>query len=369
MASVLWLLQIPAPILGFLTVALVIGLSVGGLIVFRKAVSHTRLENANAVSGQVFQLAGVLYAVLVAFVVVVVWEQFGDAENATQAEASAIADLLRDSTAIPVAFRPEVQRSLVAYTEDVVNDELPRMRRGETIEEESDHTTDVWTAFLKVQPETRNEIAFFDHDIVKLNDLSANRKLRVSTGSRRSPASLGAARRRRSRGDGVHVPFEPRRGARGAVALTAGLMGFVLYLIFALEHPFVGALSVKPDYVNVLRSGRAGAPVAPHRRRVRSAVGRADGSGPTCLVDRRLESLDDLEIVGRGYPGEDVEEVRIRADEDAGLARLDTPVNDLRGLVRRRHRGRRRTPRRSGRATGPVPPDPRGTARFARCWC
>ena len=31
-------------------------------------------------------------------------------------------------------------------------------------------------------------------------------------------------------------------------------MGFVMYLIFALEHPFVGALSVKPDpYVNVLQ--------------------------------------------------------------------------------------------------------------------
>jgi hypothetical protein len=30
-------------------------------------------------------------------------------------------------------------------------------------------------------------------------------------------------------------------------------MGFVMYLIFALEHPFVGALSVAPDdYQNVL---------------------------------------------------------------------------------------------------------------------
>lgn len=32
-----------------------------------------------------------------------------------------------------------------------------------------------------------------------------------------------------------------------AVALTAALMGFVMYLIFAPEHPFVGTLSVKPE--------------------------------------------------------------------------------------------------------------------------
>src|SRR6195952_5699479 len=115
---VIWLLQIPAPILGFATVAVVVGLSVLGLIVFRKAVSHTRLEDANPVSGQVFQLAGVLYAVLVAFLVVVVWEQFGDAQDASAAEASAIVDLLRHSSALPPASREGVQRSLIAYTDD-----------------------------------------------------------------------------------------------------------------------------------------------------------------------------------------------------------------------------------------------------------
>ncbi len=38
-----------------------------------------------------------------------------------------------------------------------------------------------------------------------------------------------------------------------AVAMTAALMAFVMYLIFALEHPFVGNLSVRPDaYTHVL---------------------------------------------------------------------------------------------------------------------
>ena len=260
----IWLLQLPAPLLGFAAIALVVGASVGGLLVFRKAVSHTRLENTNAVSGQVFQLAGVLYAVLVAFVVVVVWEQFGDAENATVAEASAVADLLRDSTAIPAPYRLEVQRSLVAYIEDAINDEFPRMRRGETIEEESDQTSAVWTAFLKVQPETRNEIAFFDHDIVKLNDLSTNRKLRVSTGESAVPGELWVLL---IGGGAVVMTFTYLFGTRDllihalAVGLTAGLMGFVMYLIFALEHPFVGALSVKPDpYVNVLQIWREDQP-------------------------------------------------------------------------------------------------------------
>lgn len=107
----MWLLQIPAPILGFLWVVVIVGVSVGGLLVFRKAVSHTRLENANALSGTMFHLAGVLYAVLVAFVVVVAWEQFGDAEDASEMEAAAIADLLRDSAALPAESRTQIEQA------------------------------------------------------------------------------------------------------------------------------------------------------------------------------------------------------------------------------------------------------------------
>lgn len=252
----LWLLQFPPVVLGLIWIAVVVGISVGGLVLFRKVVSHTRLESANPVSSAVFQVAGVLYAVLVAFVVVVVWEQFGNAEDASSMEASAVADLLRDSDALPAAYRTEVQQNLVAYSRDVIDHEFPRMRHGDTITEQSDALNNVWQAYLKVQPETRNEIAFFDHAIVRLNDLSANRKLRVSTGDASVPGELWVLL---IGGGAVLMVFTYLFGTRDllvhglAVGLTASLLAFVMYLIFALEHPYVGALSVQPTpFVNVL---------------------------------------------------------------------------------------------------------------------
>ena len=253
----IWLLQFPAPVLGTLWVGVIVGISVGGLLLFRKVVSHTRLESANAVSSTVFQLGGVLYAVLVAFVVVVVWEQFGAAEDATTDEATAVADLLRDSAALPAEYREEVQQRLVAYTRNVIDIEFPRMRRGEPVDEQSDQLTAVWDSYLKVQPETRNEIAFFDHAIVRLNDLTADRQLRVSTGDAQVPGELWVLL---LGGGGVVMTFTFLLGTRDlavhalAVGLTSALLGFVIYLIFALEHPYVGALSVSPTpYANVLR--------------------------------------------------------------------------------------------------------------------
>lgn len=252
----IWLLQVPPVILGTVFVLVLVGLSVLGLIVFRRAVSPTRLEEANAVSGQVFQLAGVLYAVLVAFVVVVVWEQFGDAEDATHSEATAIADLIRDSEALPAQVRPEIQQDLIAYTHDIVDNEFPRMRHGEAIEEQSEALTRVWDSYLKVEPVSRAEISFYDESIRRLDDLGSSRKVRISSGQSEIPAELWVLL---IGGGGIAMAFTFIFGTKDlivhatAVALTAALMAFVLYLIFALEHPFVGALSVKPDaYVDVL---------------------------------------------------------------------------------------------------------------------
>lgn len=252
----LWLLQMPAPILGVLWVTLFVGLSVGGLVLFRKLVSHNRFEGSNAVSGSVFQLAGVLYAVLVAFLVVVVWEQFGDAEDASGLEAAAIGDLLRDSEALPVESRDLIQQSLIAYTRNVIDEEFPRMREGERIEDQSAELYAVWESYKMVQPETRNEIAFFDHAIGRLNDLSADRKLRVSTADASVPTPLWILL---LGGGGVVMGFTFLFGTRDllvhalAVGLTSALLAFVMYLIFLLEHPYVGELSVQPTpYVDVL---------------------------------------------------------------------------------------------------------------------
>ncbi|MET0900618.1 MAG: DUF4239 domain-containing protein [Mycobacterium sp.] len=251
-----WWLQIPAPLLGFLWVAAIVGISVGGLVLFRRAVSHTRLENANAVSGVVFQLGSVLYAVLVAFVVVVVWEQFGEAEDASSNEATAIADLLRDSAALPPQYQAEVQDRLLDYTRYVIDQEFPRMRRGEKVADQSDQLAAVWDVYLQVEPQTRNQIAFFDHQIVRLNDLTGDRKLRTSTADAQLPGGLWVLL---LGGGAVVMAFTFLLGTKDllvhgiAVGLTAALLGFVVFLIFALEHPFVGQLSVPPTvYVDVL---------------------------------------------------------------------------------------------------------------------
>jgi hypothetical protein len=253
---VIWLLQLPAPLVGFLAVAITVTLSVLGLIVTRRFVSPERLEKANTVSEQVFTLAGVLYAVLVAFVVVVVWEQFDQAQQASESEATAISDLLRDSEGLPAAAQPAVQHSLIAYAHSVVDGEFPRMRRGEPVELQSPELTEVWHSYLHAEPGTQSQIAFYKESITRLDDLGSARKTRLTTSDSEIPNELWVLL---LGGGAVMLAFTYLVGTADVVlhavliGLAAALMAFVIYLIFALEHPFVGTLSVPPrPYTQVL---------------------------------------------------------------------------------------------------------------------
>jgi hypothetical protein len=253
---VIWLLQLPAWLVAFLVVVITVAFSVAGLIATRRLISQERLEKVSTASEPVFTLAGVLYAVLVAFVVVVVWEQFDQAEKATQSEATAIADLLRDSEGLPAAAQPAVQTSLTAYTRSVVDEEYPRMRRGDSVDQQSAELTQVWHSYLRAEPVTQSQIAFYRESLSRLDELGSARKVRLSGSEDEIPNELWVLL---LGGGALMLAFTYMYATSDVVlhgaliGLAAALMAFVLYLIFALEHPFVGTLAVhEGPYLQVL---------------------------------------------------------------------------------------------------------------------
>ena len=93
----------------WLSAALLIGattlLAMAAPVLVRRRVKTERLRINNEVAGFTFATVGVLYAVLLAFAVIVVWEKFNEAEHAAAEEAGAAAKLYRLANgigAIPV---------------------------------------------------------------------------------------------------------------------------------------------------------------------------------------------------------------------------------------------------------------------------
>ena len=73
------------------------------------------LESHNDVAGFVYAVVGVIYAVLMAFMVYVVFVQFQTAQDRTENEATSLGDLYRISSNLQEPARSEILMILKNY--------------------------------------------------------------------------------------------------------------------------------------------------------------------------------------------------------------------------------------------------------------
>jgi hypothetical protein len=93
------------------------------------------LRRHNDVAGFLFSAVGVLYAVVLGFVVVVVWQKYDDAVSNVENEVDAVANLYHVVDAFPMTERNQIRAGLRAYAETVALVEWPLMNRDQEVPE------------------------------------------------------------------------------------------------------------------------------------------------------------------------------------------------------------------------------------------
>jgi hypothetical protein len=104
--------------------------SVGLMLLSRRRLGVDRLQLNNEVAGFKFAVIGVLYAVLLGFVVIAVWENFRNTEVAVRNEAKAITDLNQLAYALPEDSGSSIRNPLLDYADQVRHSEWPAMAGG-----------------------------------------------------------------------------------------------------------------------------------------------------------------------------------------------------------------------------------------------
>ncbi len=124
-----WLESLPTINAGIVIVGgfVLIALSIGYLV--SKFTSREVRMAHNDRAGFILAVIGVVYAVLLAFVAIGVWERFQGAEARTYEEAGAIATVYRDAGSFPGGAK--LRAMLRTYVYSIIYDEWPQMRRGE----------------------------------------------------------------------------------------------------------------------------------------------------------------------------------------------------------------------------------------------
>lgn len=105
-------------------------LACGAHVLFRRVVAREMLLRHNDVAGFIASLVGVIYAVLLSFVVVVVWQEYDTAGGVAQKEASAVSDLYHLTYGYPQAGGEHLRAELRRYTALMLQKEWPQMQHG-----------------------------------------------------------------------------------------------------------------------------------------------------------------------------------------------------------------------------------------------
>ena len=236
---------------GLLLVGTLVLLAVAGTLVSRRRFGVEVLKLNNEVAGFIYGVIGVLYAVLLGFTAIIVWERFDHAQAGVDQEANELADLYRDAQVFPEAVRREVETHLRAYATLVAEKEWAAMAEQRPSPETWEVYNRLWRTYHLFQPQTDHEKIWYAQSLTKLNDLGDQRRLRLlSSRSDGVPDIMWAV----LLGAGVTtIGFSFLFGTRSAkahVAMTSGLamtIALVLFSILALEQPFAGITRVEPD--------------------------------------------------------------------------------------------------------------------------
>jgi hypothetical protein len=210
----------------------------------------------------IYSMVGVVYAVLLAFVVVVVWQQYTDTDSDLQQEAVRLANLLRDSRAFAEPRGRELRDSLLDYTAAIAHEEWKTLAKGEESPAASAAYERVWQAYYAIEPASERERVFYRESVNRLNELAASRRARLTSSRSGLPGVLWVLL---VAGGVVVMAFTYLLGARSPgvqafmVGSLGGLIGFVLFLILCLDYPFSGDLRLEPTaFQELLRLWRPG---------------------------------------------------------------------------------------------------------------
>jgi hypothetical protein len=206
-----------------------------------------RLSLNNEVAGFKFAVVGVFYAVLLAFVVVAVWEDFRQTEATVRDEAKAAVDLHRITFALPAEAGDEIRKHLIAYTKDVHEYEWPTMAGGEPSDVVVNDLDRLTTAIFSVSPADSQDVAVYHEALRLLSRLTDNRNERLDSASGSVPGilwivlivggliTLGFPAFFASTNVGAQVLMTASLAVLVAIALLLGIV---------FDYPFTGAVQV-----------------------------------------------------------------------------------------------------------------------------
>ncbi|HEY2192753.1 MAG TPA: DUF4239 domain-containing protein [Actinomycetospora sp.] len=241
---------LPIWLTALLLVLVLPAIAVAVQIALRRRFAALREGDHNDVAGFIIAVVGVIYAVLLAFVVIVSWENFSGAEGVVGQEASALRNIYRDSTVYPPEVRDRIHADVHDYAATAVEREWPAMSRSEEGDPAVGAVLDTFSRDVAALPTaTPTQQQYVSVEADRFNDLVTARSQRLDFVGQGVPGVLWTAL---IVGAVVTIGFAMIFGMSSTllhtlmIASLTALVGVLLFVSVAIDHPFAGDVAVEP---------------------------------------------------------------------------------------------------------------------------
>jgi Protein of unknown function (DUF4239) len=229
--------------------------SLGGLMLVQRLVPVDSRRPHNDVAGFIYAALGVIYAVLLALVVIAVWGEYDAASETVEQEANSVAEIFWLAHRHPEPEGAHLQELCRSYAQEVVNKEWPLIEQGQTpLMTSQEGTPAGWTLIDDIranlqdfQPRTPAEEQLYAEGLDQVQRLADARRMRLVAAEEGVPGVLWAVL---IFGGIAAVGFtylfglENTWAHRLMVVTLAAVIGLVLFTIGAMEHPFSGGARI-----------------------------------------------------------------------------------------------------------------------------
>jgi len=243
--------SIPGLIAELLIIAVAVCCFVGLHALLQRRLRSEMLRRHNDVAGFLFSAVGVLYAVVLGFVVVVVWQKYDETVQNVQNEVDAVGNLYHSVDGFSQPARSDIRKDLMQYSKTVVLVEWPAIARNQAVPEDADGVLeDAGYRVNTFAPTNFKESSAQQASIANMQRLYDARRQRLIHSDSAVPAILWFAL---IAGALAMVAFcyifgvENRSAQLMMTAILVGLIGILFVVIAEFSTPFSGSVMISND--------------------------------------------------------------------------------------------------------------------------
>jgi hypothetical protein len=234
--------------------SVVVVLTLVGLFIFHRLVNWNTREEDTSMIGLSYALCGGIYAVVLAFVAVGVYEAMDKSTGIASEEANSLGGLAFDSAGLPAELAVRVRADVDKYIDIVTQKEWPSQQAYHM---EERNYEEGWAQVRRIsldlatyEPATPGQATVKAEMVHVINDLFSARRARLLAANAHLPDAVWQMLIFGLLLVAVYVYLFGPHNFKVHMAVTAMTMlsiGLVFTLIIALDYPFRGELSVDDD--------------------------------------------------------------------------------------------------------------------------